>query len=112
MKLYMESDILGEESTGPHGNSLEVRVPLLNRVLVEYATALPIEMKLHGFTRKYIFREAMRGKLPKRFRAREARLRHADLEVAAGATCAELAQDRFSKERIQRDSLFEYEYYK
>src|SRR5262249_12640424 len=64
MKLYMESDILVKVDRASMANSLEVRVPLLNRVFVEYVSALPIDYKLRGFTRKYLFREALRGRLP------------------------------------------------
>ena len=110
MKLYMESDILVKSDRASMANSLEVRVPLLNRVLVDYATALPIEMKLHGFTRKYIFREAMRGKLPKEIIEREKHGFGMPISKWLRGDLRELAQDLFSKERIQRDGLFEYEY--
>jgi asparagine synthase (glutamine-hydrolysing) len=64
MKLYMESDILVKVDRASMANSLEVRVPLLNKVMMDYVNTLPFDLKLKGFTRKYIFRQAMRGKLP------------------------------------------------
>jgi asparagine synthase (glutamine-hydrolysing) len=44
--------------------SLEVRPPLLDRRVVELAAALPMDLKLRGFTTKWILKEAMRGLLP------------------------------------------------
>src|SRR5438477_10240013 len=57
MKLYMESDILVKVDRASMANSLEVRVPILNREFLDYVNSLPFDMKLKNFTRKYIFRE-------------------------------------------------------
>jgi asparagine synthase (glutamine-hydrolysing) len=110
MKLYMESDILVKVDRASMANSLEVRVPLLNRVFVDYVTALPLEMKLHGFTRKYIFREAMRGKLPKEIVEREKHGFGMPVSKWLRTDLRELAHDLFSEERIRRDGLFQPEY--
>jgi asparagine synthase (glutamine-hydrolysing) len=45
--------------------STEVRVPLLDDELVELSALIPPELKLHGRTRKYIFKRAMEGVLPR-----------------------------------------------
>ena len=45
--------------------SIESRVPFLDHELVEFAAALPVNMKLRGLTTKYILRRAMKGRLPK-----------------------------------------------
>jgi asparagine synthase (glutamine-hydrolysing) len=45
-------------------NSIEVRVPLLNRELVNFASRLPPGLKLKGWTRKYILKRAADGHLP------------------------------------------------
>ena len=44
--------------------SLEGRVPLLNNDFVEYATALPLDMKLRRLRSKFLLRRALRGILP------------------------------------------------
>jgi asparagine synthase (glutamine-hydrolysing) len=44
--------------------SLEGRVPLLNNDFVEYATKLPLDLKLRGLRSKFIFKRALRGILP------------------------------------------------
>ena len=45
-------------------HSLEARVPLLDHVLVEFATTIPPEYRLRNGESKGIFKRAMRGILP------------------------------------------------
>jgi asparagine synthase (glutamine-hydrolysing) len=44
--------------------NLEVRVPFLNRHLIEFAARMPPELKLRGFKRKYILKRALENILP------------------------------------------------
>ena len=64
LKLYLEGDILVKVDRASMANSLEVRVPLLNRLLVEYAAHLPHSFKLRGLTTKFLLRQALKGLLP------------------------------------------------
>jgi asparagine synthase (glutamine-hydrolysing) len=43
---------------------VEIRVPLLDRDLVDFASTVPNCLKQHGKTGKYIFKKAMEGQLP------------------------------------------------
>jgi asparagine synthase (glutamine-hydrolysing) len=45
-------------------HSLEVRVPLLDHRLVEWASTLPLTLKLRGSTGKYILKKALEPDLP------------------------------------------------
>ena len=45
---------------------IEVRVPFLDFELVRFMNSLPLNMKIHGTTSKYILKKAMRGSLPKK----------------------------------------------
>jgi asparagine synthase (glutamine-hydrolysing) len=45
-------------------HSLEVRPPLLDHRIVEFAASLPADMKIRGMKQTYVLRELMRGKLP------------------------------------------------
>ena len=45
-------------------HSLEVRPPLLDHRVVEYCYSLPTNRKLHGFTTKWLFKQAMDERLP------------------------------------------------
>ena len=44
--------------------NLEVRVPFLNRHMIEFAARMPPELKLRGFKRKYILKRALENLLP------------------------------------------------
>jgi asparagine synthase (glutamine-hydrolysing) len=45
-------------------NSLEARVPLLDRELVEFVETLPVSLKLRGMTGKYVHKKAAERWLP------------------------------------------------
>ncbi len=45
-------------------SSLEVRVPLLDQAVVEFAATVPDHLKFRGLTTKALFRKALRGILP------------------------------------------------
>jgi asparagine synthase (glutamine-hydrolysing) len=64
MRGYLENDILVKLDRASMMASLEGRVPLLNNDFVEYATALPLDMKLRGLRSKFLFKRALRGLLP------------------------------------------------
>jgi asparagine synthase (glutamine-hydrolysing) len=51
--------------------SIETRVPLLDHRLVEFALALPSDMKIRGATTKYIMRRALGGILPPEIQQRK-----------------------------------------
>jgi asparagine synthase (glutamine-hydrolysing) len=54
-------------------HSLEVRVPLLDHVLVEYVSQLPAEVKLKRGVKKALLVEALKGLLPEETLARRKR---------------------------------------
>jgi asparagine synthase (glutamine-hydrolysing) len=56
-KTYMVGDILTKVDRMSMAASLEVRVPILDHLFVEYATGLPAEWKLRGRQQKYILRK-------------------------------------------------------
>jgi asparagine synthase (glutamine-hydrolysing) len=45
-------------------SSLEVRSPLLDHLVVEFAASLPRGLKIRGLIQKYLLKQAMRGILP------------------------------------------------
>jgi asparagine synthase (glutamine-hydrolysing) len=46
-------------------NSLELRVPLLDHKVLEFAAALPTNLKVRGFTTKYLAKKALGRRVPK-----------------------------------------------
>lgn len=63
-KTLMVGGILRKVDRMSMAASLEVRVPLLDRRVFEFALTLPLELKLRDRTGKYLLREAVRPLLP------------------------------------------------
>lgn len=64
MRFMMTDSVLMKVDRMSMASSLEIRVPLLDHVLVEFMASLPGNWKLKGMTTKYIFRAALEGMLP------------------------------------------------
>jgi len=68
---------LGHHLIADHGdrmtmaNSIEARYPFLDIDLVEFCTRIPPELKLHGFTEKYILKKAAGNLIPRAVVERE-----------------------------------------
>ncbi len=63
-KTWLPDDLLVKADKISMANSLEVRVPLLDHKVLEFAANLPINYKVRGFTTKYILKEAFSGRIP------------------------------------------------
>jgi len=64
IKTWMVDDILVKADRTSMAHSLEVRCPLLDHRIVEFAGQLPPEMKLRGFSKKYLLKHSQRHRLP------------------------------------------------
>jgi asparagine synthase (glutamine-hydrolysing) len=67
LKTYLVDDILTKVDRASMANSLEVRVPLLDHKVVEFAYSLPLHMKLRNGKGKYLLRKTMGSFLPAGF---------------------------------------------
>jgi asparagine synthase (glutamine-hydrolysing) len=63
-KTWLPGDILTKVDRASMAHSLEVRVPLLDHRLVEWASSLPPGLKLRGRTGKYILKKTLEPDLP------------------------------------------------
>ena len=63
-KLYLADDILAKVDRSSMMHSLEVRTPLLDLDLVNFARKLPWQLKLQGSVTKSILKYALRNRLP------------------------------------------------
>jgi len=64
LKTYLVDDILTKVDRASMQNSLEARVPLLDHEFVELAFKIPRKFKSSRRQSKYIFKQAMKNKLP------------------------------------------------
>jgi asparagine synthase (glutamine-hydrolysing) len=64
LESYLPGSMLAKAKSAALAHSLEVRFPFLQEPLVAFARGLPADMKLKGFSRKHVLKEAMKGILP------------------------------------------------
>jgi asparagine synthase (glutamine-hydrolysing) len=112
IKMYMEGDILFKVDRASMAASLEVRVPFLNRDVVQFATELPLSLKLNRFTGKYLLKKCMAHRLPQEVIRR--RKKGFNMPVADWLTkdLRSLTLDLLSQDYINRQGLFSYAYVK
>lgn len=111
-KMYLEGDILYKVDRASMAASLEVRVPFLNRDVVDFATELPLGLKLHRLTTKYVLKKSVERILPKQIVKRPKK--GFNMPVARWLTTElrDLVLDMLSEERIRQQGFFSYAYVK
>jgi asparagine synthase (glutamine-hydrolysing) len=107
MRLYLENDILVKLDRASMAASLEGRVPLLNNDLVEFATRLPLDLKLRGLRSKFILKRALRGLLPANILNRPKKGFGIPVGHWFRGPLKEQLMSVLSPERIARKGLFE-----
>jgi asparagine synthase (glutamine-hydrolysing) len=63
-KTSLPDDLLLKADKMTMANSLELRVPLLDHKMLEFAASIPESLKVRGLTTKYIFKEALAKRVP------------------------------------------------
>jgi asparagine synthase (glutamine-hydrolysing) len=63
--IYLVDDLLTKTDRASMAHSLEVRVPYLDTAVTELAMALPRRMKIRGFSKKRLLRQAVEPLLPR-----------------------------------------------
>jgi asparagine synthase (glutamine-hydrolysing) len=107
MRLYLENDILVKLDRASMMASLEGRVPLLNNDFVDYATRLPLDLKLRGMRSKFLFKRALRGLLPDKILRRPKKGFGIPVATWFRGPLKEQLLSVLSPERIARKGLFD-----
>ena len=63
-EIHLPGDMLRKVDSMSMAASIEVRVPLLDHRIVEFAQSLPTSMKIKGGIRKFLLRRVMQPELP------------------------------------------------
>ena len=63
-RYYLQDNLLYKVDRMSMAHSLEVRPPLLDHRIVEFAARLPEKLKINGSQKKFILKSLMRDKLP------------------------------------------------
>ena len=64
-KSWLPDDLLIKADKMTMANSVELRVPLLDHAVLEFAAAMPVQYKVRGNTTKYIAKKALSSRVPK-----------------------------------------------
>jgi asparagine synthase (glutamine-hydrolysing) len=64
-KTWLPDDLLIKADRMTMANSIELRVPLLDHKILEFAASLQGNYKVHGFTTKYIAKKALSEQVPR-----------------------------------------------
>jgi asparagine synthase (glutamine-hydrolysing) len=64
-KTWLPDDLLLKADKMTMANSIELRVPLLDHKVLEFAASLPPNQKVHGFTTKYILKKSLQERVPR-----------------------------------------------
>lgn len=64
-KTWLPDDLLIKADKMTMANSVELRVPLLDHKVLEFAAALPSSLKIRGFTTKYLAKKALGNRVPR-----------------------------------------------
>ncbi len=64
VRTYLAGDLIPKVDIATMAFGLEARSPLLDHELMELAAAIPSALKVRGREKKWILREALRGRLP------------------------------------------------
>jgi asparagine synthase (glutamine-hydrolysing) len=86
--------------------NLEVRVPFLNREMIEMAGRMPPRLKLHGLTRKYVLKRALENVLPKEVIWRKKAGFGAPIRSWLRGPLRPLIDDLLSEDSIKKRGLF------
>ena len=70
-KTWLPDDLLIKADKITMANSLELRVPLLDHKVLEFAAGLPDSYKVKAFTTKYILKKVFEGRVPEQILKRK-----------------------------------------
>lgn len=106
---YLADDVLKKVDCASMLNSLEVRVPLLDHKLLEFAASLAFQHKIKGSTTKWILKESVRDLLPPQILEQAKTGFNLPLEAwlgcEFGALAREVLLDRRARERGWLDTV-------
>ncbi|MDQ1469075.1 MAG: hypothetical protein QOJ99_555, partial [Bryobacterales bacterium] len=104
---YLQDNLLYKVDRMSMAHSLEVRPPLLDHRIVEFAARLPERLKIRGANQKAILKKTMRGKLPDSILDRK----KAGLDIPAHewfrGPLLPLLRDTVTPDALRRTSLFD-----
>lgn len=110
LKTYLPSHLFTLNDRQSMANSLECRVPISGKNLVEFAFSLPQDMKIRGNIGKYIMRKHLQDNVPRSILEKRKQGFRVNPKKWLGGELGEYAKQILTKERIEKDCLFKWDY--
>ena len=108
MKLFLTDHNLNYTDKMSMATGVEVRVPFLDKELVEFSTKIPTNLKLKGITTKYILKKVMEKYLPKEVIYRSKSGFGAPVRKWIINDLDHVINSVLSKENIEKRGVFDY----
>jgi len=106
----MLNDYILTEDRMSMAHSLELRVPFLDKDLVEFAFTIPATLKMKNGQTKYLFRKAMAPYLPPEILQKKKRGFAVNPYDQFNKDLKKVAEKVLTREFIQHQGIFNYEY--
>ena len=104
---YSTPNLLRYEDKNSMAFSIESRVPFLDHELVEFIFQLPIDQKIKRGWNRYVYRQAMKGKMPEVNRTRRSKIGFTNPEAAWTRERAPQIREVFSSESLSSRGIFD-----
>ena len=109
-KMVLPNDMLKKVDLMSMANSLEVRTPFLDHLVVDFVNSLPAEYKVHELGGKRILKDTFRNELPEEIINRPKSGFEIPIEEWLGDFLIELFNDEmFSESFIKRQGIFNWD---
>ncbi len=110
LRAKMVDDFLANEDRMSMASSLEVRVPLLDREIVELALSLPLAVKFEGRRPKPVLRHALEPWVPRRVLAKPKWGFTFDPYEQLGKDLGALCERELSRAFLEEQGIFQYRF--
>ncbi len=105
--LYLADDLLVKVDRASMACSLELRTPMLDHRLIEFAAYLPARLRVRGFRLKDLLKKAVEPWLPRRIVYRQKRGFSVPTAAWLRSGLLPLANDLLSESRLAKEGLFD-----
>ncbi len=110
IKNKMVNDQLLVEDKMSMANSLESRVPLLDKKIVEFSLRLPADLKIKNNTTKYLFKKLLQRVLPEKILMKKKQGFGFDAKLQFEKDIRAIAVQILTEEKIKKQGIFNYQY--